>query len=108
MSERPDKRSAVRPDTSERLAFLAFKEADRLRLAKLRPALEEKADEFVDAFYQHMLSFPETRVLLGDEPTRTRLLALQREYLLSLAGSVVDEAYVDERRQIGQTHERIG
>jgi signal transduction histidine kinase len=101
-------RRASRPDTEERLAFLAFDENDRMRLAALRPALESNADALVDAFYQHMQRFPETRALLSDPLTRARLLALQREYLLSLGGSVIDEAYVDERRRIGQTHERIG
>ena len=101
-------RRASRPDTDERLAFLSFDEADRLRLAALRPALEANADAFVDAFYQHMQRFPGTRELLSDPSTQARLIALQRDYLLSLAGSRIDEAYVDERRRIGQTHERIG
>jgi signal transduction histidine kinase len=100
-------RTSTRPDTNERLAFLGFDEADRLRLAKLAPHLENAADDFIHAFYQHISSFPETRALLGDEATQARLLALQREYLLSLAGSVVDEDYVDDRRRIGETHERI-
>jgi signal transduction histidine kinase len=101
-------RRVSRLDTEERLAFLSFDEADRLRLAALRPALEARADELVDAFYQHMLRFPETRDLLSDPLTRARLLAMQRDYLLSLGGSQIDEAYVDERRRIGETHERIG
>jgi signal transduction histidine kinase len=107
MTNRPSRRISPLTNTSERLAFLGFEEADRLRLAKLAPHLEAKADDFVDAFYQHILSFPETRALLGDEATQARLLAMQREYLLSLAGSVVDECYVDNRRRIGETHERI-
>ncbi len=95
-------------DFENRLAFLGFGETERAALADLAPFLEERADEFVAAFYRHLLAFEQTRDLLRDSEVKRRLLGKQRDYLLSLASPTLDESYVEERRRIGQTHERIG
>jgi signal transduction histidine kinase len=77
-------------------------------LARLRPALEKHADALVEDFYRHLLSFPGTRNLLRDAAVAQRLLSVQREYLLSLAGPVLDDAYLAQRRRIGEVHARLG
>lgn len=77
-------------------------------MAQLRPAVEERADAFVQEFYRHLLGFDETRALLRDETVRERLLSAQRSYLLSLVQPSIDDQYIEDRFQIGQTHERIG
>ena len=95
-------------DIDQQIEFLAFEPDDIRRLARLRPVLEQQSDRLVDAFYQHLLSFAPTRRLLRDSKVVERLLGKQRDYLLSLAGPTLDEAYVAERRRIGATHERVG
>ena len=77
-------------------------------LAALRPGLEKHADGLVADFYRHLLSFPRTRKLLRDPEVTKRLLGVQREYLLSLAGPELDDAYVAQRRRIGEVHARLG
>jgi signal transduction histidine kinase len=77
-------------------------------LAALRAALEKHADALVADFYRHLLSFPATRHVLRDPEVTQRLLSLQRGYLLSLAGPSLDEAYVAQRRRIGEVHARLG
>jgi signal transduction histidine kinase len=93
---------------AQRLAFLDLTEEDRQLLADLRPILEQQADRLVSTFYQHLLSFEPTRNLLAEPEVKERLLLKQREYLLSLAGAKIDEAYVEERLHIGRVHERLG
>jgi signal transduction histidine kinase len=95
-------------DLEERLAFLGWTDADRSALADLRPLMERNADRLVSAFYRHLLSFAGTRHLLADPDVKQRLLRKQRDYLLSLAGPELDDAYFEERVRIGRTHERIG
>lgn len=95
-------------DLQQRLDFLALDSEDLERLARLRPVLEQQAERLVDAFYQHLLTFAPTRQLLRDPEVVSRLLGKQRAYLLSLAGPTIDESYVEERRRIGVTHERVG
>ena len=92
----------------ERVTYFDYSDTDRRILADLRTVLEKSADSLVAAFYRHLLSYPVTRQLLRDPAVKERLLGKQREYLLSLAGPEIDEAYFAERRRIGQTHERIG
>jgi signal transduction histidine kinase len=90
------------------LAFFELSDADLTLLPELRPVLEKHADRLVAAFYRHLLSFPETRRLLRDPKVTERLLVEQRKYLLSLADPRIDEAYLTQRRRIGEVHERIG
>ncbi len=95
-------------DLRQRLTFLGLDDTDRRLLRDLRPSLEKNADTIVAAFYRHLLSYDSTRKLLRDPEVKQRLLAKQREYLLTLADPRFDEAFVDQRRQIGLVHERIG
>jgi signal transduction histidine kinase len=90
------------------LAFLNFSAEDEDALRDLEPILEENADGLVQAFYRHLLAFEETRGLLADPLIKQRLLAKQRDYLLGLSSVTIDDAYLDERRHLGETHLRIG
>ncbi len=95
-------------DVSDEIAFFEYGEADREALRDLKPILEQHAERLVSAFYRHLLSFPDTQRHLREPEVTKRLLDEQRRYLMSLAGPEIDEAYVRERRRIGEAHERIG
>ena len=98
----------MKPPLDERVSYLRLDDADLARLAVLRPLVEEHADAFVEAFYRHLLSFQPTREMLRDPDVKARLLVKQRQYLLSLGGPTLDDAYVAERRRIGDVHEGVG
>jgi signal transduction histidine kinase len=98
----------VKPSIEERLAYLHLDEADLERLSELRPLVEAEADRFVAGFYHHLLAFEEPRALLTDPEVRDRLLASQREYLISLTSPKVDPDYAEQRIRIGRIHERVG
>jgi signal transduction histidine kinase len=95
-------------DPRELALFFQYGAEERTLLARLQPILEKHADDLVAAFYRHLLSFPETQRLLRDPEVTERLLTKQREYLLSLAGPEIDDAYIEARRRIGQVHARVG
>jgi signal transduction histidine kinase len=95
-------------DLELRLSYLDLGPSDLERLAALRPVFEKHATGLVNSFYHHLLSFSKTRRLLVDPGVRERLMGAQREYLLSLAGPTIDEAYITQRQLIGEVHERIG
>jgi signal transduction histidine kinase len=92
----------------QRLAFLGLGTEERAALADLAPILERHAGRLVAAFYRHLLSFEDTRALLSAPEVKERLMAKQREYLLSLANPGLDEEYVEERLRIGEVHARVG
>jgi signal transduction histidine kinase len=98
----------VDPSLDERLAYLRLDESDLARLAELRPIVEAEADRFVDVFYRHLLTFEGPRALLTDPEVRDRLLASQREYLISLTSAKIDPTYAEQRVRIGRIHERVG
>lgn len=95
-------------DLELRLGYLDLGPSDLERLAALQPVLEKHVVELVDAFYHHLLAFPATRQLIGSPAVRERLVSAQREYLLSLADPTIDDAYLAQRRRIGEIHERTG
>lgn len=91
-----------------RLAFLGLTDEDRRYLVEFAPVLEKNADNFVAAFYRHLLSFEPTRSLLADSDVKARLLSKQRAYLVSLGNARFDAAYAEDRLRIGRIHEQIG
>jgi signal transduction histidine kinase len=94
---------------AEQRAFFELGPADEAALHALRPFAEASVDGIVDAFYRHLLAFPELRELLAREPGRIeRLKALQRAYFLSLTGDILDDAYVESRLRVGNAHQTIG
>ena len=95
-------------DIEQRLAFLDITAEDIGLLSELRPLFEKCADDFVATFYRHLLAFAPTRQLLRDPAVKERLLLEQRAYLLSLTGPRIDESYMEDRRRIGEAHERVG
>ena len=95
-------------DLGQRLAFLGLTGEDQRYLEALRPILEQHADALVGAFYRHLLSFEPTRALLSDPAVKERLIRKQHDYLLSLAGSKLDESYLAERMHIGERHVEVG
>jgi len=98
----------MRATPRELSAYFQYGPEQQALLAVLRPTLERHGEALVADFYRHLLSSPATRNLLRDPDVTKRLLGAQREYLLSLAGPALDDAYVAQRRKIGEVHARIG
>ena len=95
-------------DWKTRKAFLLLTEEDEQQLKLLQPLMERHVDDLVEAFYQHLLGFGDTRHLLTDELITTRLKDAQKRYLRSLVSGPYDEGYRESRVKIGQVHDRIG
>ncbi|MCH7685190.1 MAG: hypothetical protein IH899_00665 [Planctomycetes bacterium] len=83
-------------------------EDDAARLRSLTQDFTASAEEFVDAFYDHLLRFEETRRLLADPELVKRLKETQREHLETLLEARWDEAFVDRRHRVGQAHADVG
>ncbi|HUJ11326.1 MAG TPA: protoglobin domain-containing protein [Verrucomicrobiae bacterium] len=95
-------------EREQRLKFLGLTVRNADLLKALRPLFEQKVIAIVDAFYDQLLSFPETEQLLRDHTTVERLKKLQRDYLVRITEGNFDEAYFADRLRIGKTHERVG
>jgi PAS domain S-box-containing protein len=88
--------------------FISFTPEDARTLKSLKRHLAPHTDRFVDLFYDHLLSFSQTRNLLTDLEIIARLKKSQAQYFVSLFKGIYDRKHVAERLRIGYTHEKIG
>ena len=96
-------REAIR----QRKAFLEFDQHDVAQLTKMHASLNKSQKEFVDCFYEHILSFEEMRQILPETITVAQLKKTQSAYFEKLSTGTYDWDYVLERLQVGLTHKRI-
>ncbi len=92
----------------QRMAFVDFSERDVRLLSEMKGFGQNHADRLVSAFYNHLLSFEETRALLKDQSIIDRLKKSQEKYLLEIFEGNYNEAYFEGRLRIGAVHHRIG
>jgi hypothetical protein len=93
--------------TRQRLAFLAFSERDVGLLRDLADIVDEHLAEIVDRFYEHLLSFEDTRRVFQDAATVERLKEAQKAYLRTAIRGPYDAAYFERRWRIGYVHNAI-
>lgn len=81
---------------------------DRARASDLSDISEDVADDIIEAFYGHLLAHEDAARHFTDDDDIARVKQGQRRYFRELVAAELDEAYVEDRRRIGQIHERIG
>ena len=95
-------------EIARRQDFLSLDERDLLLLKSLHAMLEIHREHLTEAFYAHLLRFPEIRPLLGDEVKLARLKNAQALYFSQLTQGCYDQSYVENRLHIGVIHQRVG
>ena len=95
-------------EIERRKEFLEFSDADIRALADINHLAEQYADDVIEDFYRHLLSFEEARRFFRDSRVLDYVKRRQREYFLGLTHGEYDTRYVEERLAIGAVHERIG
>jgi PAS domain S-box-containing protein len=94
-------------EVARRKAYLKLEECDLALLKRLHEQ-QEGASVLVDAFYEHLLSFEETRALLPAAAALNRLKQSLALYFASLTAGDYGCAYVQNRLRIGMVHQQIG
>lgn len=107
-SGKPKSAKEAESGIEQRFAFSRIEEADLELLAGLRPLFESCVDEFIDAFYAHLEEFEEPRRLFSDPAVKRRLMRTQRDYVLGMCEPSCTTEFYDERRRIGEAHDRVG
>jgi rsbT co-antagonist protein RsbR len=95
-------------DVSARKALLEFGQEDVERVVALNAMAAGYGDEVIEAFYEHLLSFPEGVALFTDPKQLQEVRQMQKDYFLKLTEGQYDQAYVEDRLRMGAVHERIG
>ncbi len=92
----------------QRLHFLDWSAADGERLRRIAHFGEQASNDFVEALYQRLGQYPETRAILRGEGLVDRLKHSQRGYYGRLFSGEIDQSYLEERVRIGHIHEKVG
>ena len=95
-------------EIEERMAFIDLTQSDMGLLTEMQDFAKGHADEIVTGFYQHLLSYEETRLLLKDQATIDRLMTSQKNYLMEIFEGNFDKDYFERRLRTGMVHHRIG
>lgn len=95
-------------ELQRRKAFLELGDDDVKQLTSINDLARRYADAVIDSFYEHLLSFEETRAFFADEQVLRRVKNMQKEYFLRLTQGSYDLAYTQNRLKIGAIHEKIG
>jgi rsbT co-antagonist protein RsbR len=88
--------------------FLEFRDDDVDNLAGINDLAQQYADSVIEDFYQHLLSFEDTRSFFRDSDVLQRVKNAQQDYFLRLTQGNYDLAYAQNRLRIGAIHERTG
>jgi signal transduction histidine kinase len=95
-------------ELERRKRYLAFDAGDERRLRDLNVLAADYAEPIIERFYQHLLSFEETRAYFEDPRLLGRVKRAQTAYFLRLTGGSYDLSYAEERLRIGAAHETVG
>jgi signal transduction histidine kinase len=89
--------------------YLGFTADDSERLRQLGPRMEKYFPEMAERFYSQIPHHPNAfRVFVGGEAQIARLKQTLQHWARGLFSGVYDQAYADDRYQIGYRHVRIG
>jgi diguanylate cyclase (GGDEF)-like protein/PAS domain S-box-containing protein len=95
-------------EIARRKAFLEFTAEDVTRLRALHATLQTLAPDFTNAFYDHLLTFEETRRFIPDAQLLARIKQTQAAYFESLTAGEYGPEYISHRLRVGVVHQRIG
>ena len=95
-------------EVARRKEFLEFGPEDTETLKSLNELARTYAGPVIEAFYEHILSFPETRSFFEDPRVLERVKRMQKEYFLRLTEGDYGAEYISDRLRIGTVHERVG
>ena len=95
--------------TVEEVRDLFFiRDSDLEALKRLGDIVAPKMDGFVLEFYKFLRTLPEFDVYFPDDMIVDHVKSLQKRYWHEVFEAKVDQAYIDRRKVVGETHARIG
>jgi rsbT co-antagonist protein RsbR len=94
-------------EVARRKEFLELGAKDTDRLRGLHDLAAKYADTVIEEFYDHLLSFDESRTFFTDPAVLQRVKLAQKQYFQELTQGIYDAAYIESRLRIGMAHEGI-
>jgi rsbT co-antagonist protein RsbR len=82
--------------------------ADLKRIAALKDAITEHANEYVSVFFEYLSTLDEARPMLTNKVLAERLRRMQAEQLIGMVQSELGMAYVAQRLELALMYHRAG
>ena len=95
-------------EIAQRQAFLEITNEDVVLLQQMHAPLKEEQQNFIEAFYSHLLEFPAMRTLLSGTGMVERLKQTQSAYFGRLTSGEYGQDYAENRLRVGVVHQQIG
>ncbi|MEB3701614.1 GCSs-MCP-PilZ domain protein [Candidatus Bealeia paramacronuclearis] len=92
----------------DRINFFLITQEDSRNLQEFWKVLEPKLQGILSAFYDHMLSWPTTKDIIGNPSNVDRLKKAQHSHWRTLFDGKFDDKFFDEGQRIGTAHDKIG
>lgn len=92
----------------EMKSYIGFTEEDAIQLRELKTCLERHFSAVVNQFYEVLLKHPEAAAVFRHPGQVERLREQLKTWLATLFSGRYDEAYWNQRAEIGRAHVRIG
>ncbi len=108
--EREYRRGEIAVSDSEiraRLSFLGITEEDLGVMATWEKVCQARLDFLIDQFYDHIRATRATQQILDKFTTVERQRPLVTRYVLTMFTGRIDDQYIEYRRRVGATHDRI-
>ncbi len=83
-------------------------ESDLETIRAFAAEVEDKMPQVISDWYDWLHTQPEYDIFFPDDNTLTRVKGMQGSYWEVFMSARIDEAYLERRRRVGETHARIG
>ncbi len=94
------------PSVDEAALYFDISQADKELVSHLESTSDEMGDILIESFYAHIMGHEEAAQHFRDESHLERVKRGQKRYFADLITAPLDDAYIEDRRRIGQIHER--
>ena len=95
------------PAVRTRIDFLGLTACDLGVVARWAEVCRSKIDRLVDEFYAHIAGQRTTQQVLATHSSVERQRPMLKRYVLAMFTGLIDDDYVNYRREVGQVHARI-
>lgn len=103
-----EKLGFTQEEFEKRQKFILLGDRDIALLKEISLFMEDMPDDLFDDFYEHLLSFEETRAILKSDVVVERLKRKQKEYFKAMVSGTYDYQYMLDRLKVGYRHVEFG
>lgn len=90
------------------LEIIGLTKEDLVLIRRIKPLVEVRIKEVVEAFYQTIESVPQFRSIISQHSTTERLRQTLRHHIIEMMEGRIDDSFLEKRRKVAMMHVHIG